>query len=209
MPASSASERPFTIAVFCGSSTGDDPVYEQAARLVGRTIAERGFGLVYGGGHVGLMGAVADSAVEAGAPVTGIIPQSLHEREVMHTGVDDLIVVDTMHERKMLMAERSDAFLALPGGPGTLEEIAEQWTWAQLGVHGKPCGVLNVAGYYDPLVALVATMRDRGFTQQRYTDLLFVSDELDVVLQYFLDHRPAPRADRSPGQEFRDGVVEP
>lgn len=209
MPQSGSTDASFTVAVFCGSSTGTDPVYEAAARAVGRSLAERGFGLVYGGGHVGLMGAVADSAIEAGGHVTGVIPRSLYEREVMHTGVDDLIVVDTMHERKMLMAERSDAFLALPGGPGTLEEIAEQWTWAQLGVHGKPCGVLNVAGYYDPLVALVSNMRDREFTHRRYTDLLFVSDDFDTVLAYFLDHRPAPRADRSPGQEFRDAIVEP
>jgi uncharacterized protein (TIGR00730 family) len=120
--------------------------------------------LVYGGGHVGLMGTVADAALAAGAEVTGIIPRALQAREAVNEDLTELILVDTMHERKMLMADRADAFLALPGGPGTLEELTEQWTWAQLGIHDKPVGLLNVAGYFDPLLAFVANMRDRGFT---------------------------------------------
>jgi uncharacterized protein (TIGR00730 family) len=195
-------DRPFTVAVFCGSSSGNDPVYREAAEHVGRTLAGRGFGVVYGGGHVGLMGAVADSALRAGGAVTGIIPRSLHERERMHDDVTELVVVETMHERKLLMAERSDAFLALPGGPGTLEEITEQWTWAQLGIHEKPCAFLNVAGYYDPLIALVDGMRDRGFTHPRYTGMLAFSDSVDELLDGFVSYTPPERVRVSPGQEL-------
>ncbi len=154
----------FTVTVFCGSSPGFDPVYVEAARAVGTAIGQAGMALVYGGGHVGLMGTVADAALAAGAEVTGIIPRALQAREAVNEDLTELIVVDTMHERKMLMADRADAFLALPGGPGTLEELTEQWTWAQLGIHEKPVGLLNVAGYFDPLLAFVANMRDRGFT---------------------------------------------
>ncbi|MEA9985068.1 TIGR00730 family Rossman fold protein [Subtercola sp. RTI3] len=195
-------ERPFTVAVFCGSSTGNDPVYLEAARQVGRTLAERGMGLVYGGGHVGLMGAVADAALAAGGHVTGVIPRALHDREVMHDDVTELIVVETMHERKTLMAEKSDAFLALPGGPGTLEEITEQWTWAQLGIHEKPCGFLNVAGYYDPFITLVEAMRDRGFTHPRYTAMLQFSASIDELLADFLSYVPPVRVAASPGLEM-------
>jgi uncharacterized protein (TIGR00730 family) len=154
----------FTVTVFCGSSPGFDPVYVEAARAVGTAIGRSGMALVYGGGHVGLMGTVADAALAAGAEVTGIIPRALQAREAVNEDLTELILVDTMHERKMLMADRADAFLALPGGPGTLEELTEQWTWAQLGIHDKPVGLLNVAGYFDPLLAFVANMRDRGFT---------------------------------------------
>jgi uncharacterized protein (TIGR00730 family) len=206
-----APDAPLTVAVFCGSSPGGDPVYAETASAVGRTLAGRGMGIVYGGGHVGLMGTVADAALAAGGRVTGVIPRSLHEREVAHAAVSELIVVETMHERKAIMAERSDAFLALPGGPGTLEEITEQWTWAQLGIHQKPCGVLNVDGYYDPFIAQVANMRDRGFTHPRYTALLKFSAELDELLDAFRDHEPPARIDASPGQEMStgDGAVRP
>ena len=197
-----ADARPFTIAVFCGSSTGNDPVYLEAARLVGSTLAQNGIGVVYGGGHVGLMGAVADSALEAGGHVTGVIPRALHDREVMHDTVSELFVVETMHERKMLMAEKSDAFLALPGGPGTLEEITEQWTWAQLGIHQKPCGFLNVAGYYDPFITLVETMRDRGFTHPRYTEMLQFSDSIDDLIEAFRSYQAPARVEASPGFEM-------
>jgi uncharacterized protein (TIGR00730 family) len=195
-------EHPFTVAVFCGSSPGSDPVYMSAARAVGRTLAERGIGVVFGGGHVGLMGAVADAALEAGGHVTGVIPRSLHDREVAHGTVSELFVVETMHERKTIMADRADAFLALPGGPGTLEEITEQWTWAQLGIHEKPCGFLNIEGYYDPLVALVGNMRDRGFTHPRYTEMLTFSDELDEILARFAEYAPPARIRSSPGAEM-------
>lgn len=197
-------ERPFTIAVFCGSSTGNDPVYLDAARRVGHVLAERGIGVVYGGGHVGLMGAVADSALAAGGHVTGVIPQALHDREQINDTVSDLVIVDTMHERKTIMAERSDAFLALPGGPGTLEEITEQWTWVQLGIHEKPCGFLNVAGYYDPLITLVETMRDRGFTHPRYTGMLRFSDSIDELVDAFRSYQPPTRVTASPGTEMQN-----
>ncbi len=194
--------RPFTIAVFCGSSPGIDPIYMDTAREVGRALGRQGIAVVFGGGHVGLMGAVADAALGAGGHVTGVIPRALHEREVAHGAVSELIVVETMHERKTIMADRSDAFLALPGGPGTLEEITEQWTWAQLGIHEKPCGFLNVDGYYDPLIALVANMRDRGFTHPRYTDMLHFAAELDTILDAFRDYRPPARIRASPGLEM-------
>lgn len=200
--------RPFTIAVFCGSSPGADPVYMQTARSVGRTLAEHGIGIVYGGGHVGLMGAVADAALAAGGHVAGVIPRSLHAREIAHDTVSELILVETMHERKTIMADRSDAFLALPGGPGTLEEITEQWTWAQLGIHEKPCGFLNIAGYYDPLIALVANMRDHGFTHPRYTDMLVFSSDLGEILDAFSRYQPPERMHASPGAEMNGHVID-
>jgi uncharacterized protein (TIGR00730 family) len=181
---------PFTVAVFCGSSLGNDPIYLETATAVGRRLAERGIGVVYGGGHVGLMGAVADAAMDAGGTVTGVIPRALQKREQSDDDITELILVETMHERKTIMAERSDAFLALPGGPGTLEEITEQWTWAQLGIHSKPCAFLNVAGYYDPLVAMVATMRETGFTQRRHTELIRFGTDLDAIVDGFLVYVP-------------------
>ncbi|RFA21016.1 TIGR00730 family Rossman fold protein [Subtercola boreus] len=199
-----STDRPFTVAVFCGSSTGNDPVYVDAARTVGETLALQGIAVVYGGGHVGLMGAVADAALDAGGHVTGVIPQALHDREIIHDTVSELVIVETMHERKMVMAERSDAFLALPGGPGTLEEITEQWTWAQLGIHEKPCGFLNVAGYYDPLITLVETMRDRGFTHPRYTAMLRFSDSIDELVAAFRSYTPPMRVAASPGLEMSE-----
>ncbi len=198
-----------TIAVFCGSSPGTDPVYAETARLVGRAIAGRGWGLVYGGGHVGLMGAVADAALAAGAPVTGVIPHALHQREVTHGEVTELVLVDSMHERKLIMSERSDAFLALPGGPGTIEEITEQWTWAQLGIHEKPCGFLNVDGYYDPFIQMVTTMRDRGFTHPRYTDMLRFSDDVETLFDAFVAYVPPARMQASPGLEMSSGPIVP
>jgi hypothetical protein len=197
-----SADRPFTVAVFCGSSPGIDPIYMDAAANVGRTLAGRGFGVVFGGGHAGLMGAVADAAMAAGARVTGVIPRSLHEREHTHSQLTELVLVETMHERKMMMADRSDAFLALPGGPGTLEEITEQWTWAQLGIHRKPCGFLNVDGYYDPLIALVANMRDRGFTHPRHTNMIQFSAQVDELLDGFVSYAPPADAALSPGEEM-------
>ncbi|WP_426594571.1 TIGR00730 family Rossman fold protein [Cellulomonas sp. McL0617] len=197
----------FTITVFCGSASGSDPLYPATARAVGAAIARHGMSLVYGGGHVGLMGAVADAALAGGAHVTGVIPRALQAREAVHDDVSELVLVDSMHERKTIMSDRADAFLALPGGPGTLEELTEQWTWAQLGIHEKPSGILNVDGYFDPLLAFVGNMRDRGFTHPRYTDMLVVSDQIDDALERLRDYVPPPRVASSPGAEM--SVAEP
>ncbi|ALJ22194.1 TIGR00730 family Rossman fold protein [Microbacterium sp. No. 7] len=191
-----------TVTVFCGSSPGYDPVYVEAASAVGEAIGRAGMGLVYGGGHVGLMGTVADAALRAGAHVTGVIPRALQAREAVNEAVSELIVVDSMHERKTIMADRADAFLALPGGPGTLEELTEQWTWAQLGIHEKPVGLLNVDGYFDPLLAFVANMRDRGFTHPRYTDMLVVATDPVEALARLRDYVPPERTAASPGAEL-------
>lgn len=199
----------FTVTVFCGSSPGFDPVYLDAARAVGTAIGRAGMSLVYGGGHVGLMGAVADAALAAGAEVTGVIPRALQAREEVNDDLTELILVDTMHERKMIMADRADVFLALPGGPGTLEELTEQWTWAQLGIHEKPVGLLNAAGYFDPLLAFVANMRDRGFTHPRYTDMLVVATEPDEALARLRDYVPPARGAASPGAEMTASIELP
>ena len=151
-----------SIGIFCGSSAGEHPLYLETARLVGRTLAQQGLALVYGGGKVGLMGAVADAALEAGGVVIGVMPRGLVEREIAHRGLTELHVVEDMHERKTKMAALADGFIALPGGAGTLEEIFEQWTWAQLGIHEKPCAFLNIKGYYDPLQAMVDNMVRKG-----------------------------------------------
>ena len=146
------------ICVFCGSSFGRDPAYRQAAEFTGTLLAQREIELIYGGGHVGLMGVIADAALAEGGQVTGVIPRALAEREVVHGGLTSLVVVDSMHERKAEMAKRADGFIALPGGAGTLEETFEQWTWAQLGVHQKPCGFLNTKGYFDPLRTMIRSI---------------------------------------------------
>jgi uncharacterized protein (TIGR00730 family) len=143
------------ICVFCGSSFGRLPVYRETAVEVGRQLGRRGIGLVYGGTSIGLMGALADAAMAAGGAVIGVIPHALVNREIAHGGLSELRVVESMHERKALMAELSDAFLALPGGYGTLDELCEMLTWSQLGIHRKPCGLLNVAGYYDGLLSML------------------------------------------------------
>ena len=160
------------LCVYCGSRFGADPAFAAAARAVGTEIGRRGWTLVYGGGNVGLMGAVADAAMAAGAPVVGVIPRTLLEREVGHRGLTELHVVETMHERKREMAERSDAFLALPGGIGTFEELFEVWTWRQLGYHDKPVGLLDVAGYYAPLLGFLQSTVDQGFVSPPQRELL-------------------------------------
>jgi len=151
------------IAVFCGANTGNDTRYRDAAQGVGKAIAVRAMGVVYGGGHVGLMGAVADAALQAGGEVFGVIPGFMVEKELAHGGLTELIVVRDMHERKMRMHERSDAVIALPGGFGTLDELFELLTWRQLGLHGKPIGLLNVNGFYTPLLEQFARMEHDGF----------------------------------------------
>jgi uncharacterized protein (TIGR00730 family) len=151
------------VAVFCGSSTGRRDAYRAAAQDTGQAIAARGLELVYGGAGRGLMGIMADAVLEGGGRVTGVIPRSMVQREVAHTGLTELRIVETMHQRKAEMASLADGFLALPGGLGTLEELFETWTWAQLGMHDKPFGVLNVAGYFDPLLGMVERMVGEGF----------------------------------------------
>ena len=165
-----------SLAVFCGSSAGDRPVYADAAADVGRALARRGVRVVFGGGSVGMMGAVADAALAAGGEAVGVIPHGLLAREVGHEGVTALHVVDTMHERKALLAELSDGFVALPGGIGTLEELMEVWTWAQLGIHRKPVGLLNVAGYFDALLAFIDHAVAEGFVRATHRDLLVVAN---------------------------------
>ncbi|MBL7945813.1 MAG: TIGR00730 family Rossman fold protein [Flavobacteriales bacterium] len=151
------------IAVFCGANTGTDPAILEAARTMGRTIAQRGMGVVYGGGHVGLMGAVADAALDAGGKVIGVIPGFMVEKELAHQALTELIIVRDMHERKMRMHELSQAVVALPGGFGTMDEVFELLTWRQLGLHAKPIGVLNVNDFYTPLLEQVARMERDGF----------------------------------------------
>jgi uncharacterized protein (TIGR00730 family) len=183
-----------TVCVYCGSSPGNDPAYSDAARTVGRLLAESGRTLVYGGGHVGLMGVVADAAIAAGGRVIGVIPRSLEEKELAHQGLSELRVVESMHERKAIMADLADAFLALPGGIGTLEELFETWTWCQLGLHAKPCGLLNVAGFYDPLLMLVDRMVESGFIGPAHRSLLLVDFEPVRLLDRLAAHHVAPSA---------------
>lgn len=171
-----------SICIFCGSSPGNSPDYLQLARTAGRLIAERGLTLVYGGGKVGLMGAVADSALLAGGRVVGVIPQMLLDREVGHPGLSELHVVDTMSERKLMMGELSDAFLTLPGGIGTLDELFEAWTWTQLGLHDKPSGLLNHGGYYDPLIQFLDRSVTEGFLRPRFRAALLVDAEVEPLL---------------------------
>lgn len=172
-----------SICVFCGASPGVKPEYAQVAAQVGGLLAILGIEVVYGGGKVGLMGAVANGALEAGGKVTGIIPQALMRKELAHDQVQELIVVETMHERKALMHERSQAFLTLPGGAGTLEELFEVWTWAQLGYHQKPCAILNVGGFYDTLLAHIDAMIDQGFLRAEYRDTLLVESSIEPLFE--------------------------
>ena len=177
----------WSICVYCGSRDGDDPAYAAAADAVGAAIGERGWQLVYGGGRGGLMGRVADAALAAGATVVGVIPVSLMQREVGHTGLTELHVVQTMHERKLMLAQRSDAFIALPGGIGTLEELFETWSWRQLGYHDKPIGLLNVRGCYDELLAFLDRSAARGFMTPAQRDLLAVGTEAAPLLDRLED----------------------
>jgi uncharacterized protein (TIGR00730 family) len=165
------------VAVFCGSLPGTDPVFMDAARALGALLARRAITLVYGGGRVGLMGAVADGALAAGGRVIGVIPQALVDRELAHTGVTELRVTDSMHERKALMASMADGFVALPGGAGTLDELFEAWTWTMLGIHLKPCAVLDVDGFYAGLRSHVTRMTSAGFIRPEHAaGLLFAAD---------------------------------
>ena len=183
-----------SIAIFCGSSFGNAAIFQDNAKQVGRTIAEQGRTLVYGGGRSGLMGLVADSALEAGGRVIGVIPEVLVNRELAHPDLTELHVVTNMHERKHKMSELSDAFIAIPGGAGTLEEIFEQWTWAQLGIHQKPNAFLNVDGFYDDLIKFLHLTTQQGFTQQRFTDALLVDNQIEQLLSQIDAYQaPAPK----------------
>jgi len=183
-PAPDASGHPaFSVCVYCGSRPGQDPRFVEWARETGHWIGSHGGQLVYGGGRNGLMGEVADATLRAGGRVVGIIPKALVEKEWAHTGCSELLVVDTMHERKRLMAERADAFVALPGGIGTFEEFFEVWTWRQLGYHDKPVGLLNMAGYYDGLLAFVANVTRQGFMNEWQNALIQVGTEIGPLLQ--------------------------
>jgi len=171
-----------SVCVYCGSRSGAHPEYAAAARSIGTEIGRRGWQLVYGGGRAGLMGIVADAALAAGAPVVGVIPESLMGRELGHRGLTELHVVKTMHERKLMMAERSDAFAALPGGIGTFEELFEVWSWRQLGYHDKPLGLLNVAGYYDTLLTFLRESERQGLMTNEQLTLLQVRNEPIALL---------------------------
>ena len=180
------------ICVFCGSSPGRRPAFAAAASELGARLAADGIGLVYGGGSVGLMGTVADAALAAGGEVVGVIPEALAGKEVAHTGLTRLHVVKSMHERKALMAEMADAFLALPGGFGTLDELFEAITWGQLGIHRKPIGLLDVEGYFAPLLAFVDRAVGDGFIRPPYRELFVVSATVDGLLAALARHTPPP-----------------
>jgi uncharacterized protein (TIGR00730 family) len=176
------------LCVFCGSSKGARENYIHAAQRLGRELAARGIELVYGGGNVGLMGVVADAVLAAGGRVTGVIPEQLMARELGHTGIQDLRVVKTMHERKSLMAELSDGFIALPGGIGTYEEFFEVLTWAQLGIHAKPCALLNVDGFYDPVLRLLDHAVEERFVRAAHRELIVVEAEAAALLDRMARH---------------------
>jgi len=165
------------LCVFCGANSGHDPRYMKAAAALGRSIAQAGLGLVYGGASIGLMGAVADAALAEGGEVIGVIPQTLVAREVAHHGLSDLRVVTSMHERKALMADLSDGFIALPGGVGTLEELFEVWTWSHLGLHRKPCGLLDVAGFYSGLGRFIDHVQQEGFLRDGVRNMLLMAED--------------------------------
>ena len=178
------------ICVFTGSSPGRRPEYREAAAALGQELARRGVGLVYGGSHVGLMGVLADAALAAGGTVVGVIPSALVDKELAHTGLSELRVVGSMHERKATMADLAEGFVALPGGWGTLDELFEILTWAQLGFHRKPCGLLNTAGYFDPLLAFVRHSVAEGFVRREYVDAVAVDGEPGALLDRLAFHRP-------------------
>jgi hypothetical protein len=173
------------ICVYCGSSTGRDPAYREAAITLGTLLAQRGIGIVYGGGHVGLMGAVADAAMGAGGEVIGVIPDALEAREIGHRDITELRVVGSMHERKLQMANLSDAFIALPGGVGTIEEVIEIFTWLQLGLHRKPVALLDVNGYWTRLTALLDHGVGEGFIKPEHRAMLLIDSDPGALLQRF------------------------
>lgn len=177
------------ICVFCGSYSGSREVYVEQARALGREMVSRGINLVYGGGGIGIMGAVADAVIEARGKVIGVIPYALATKERAHPDIE-MRVVNTMHERKAMMAELSDAFIAMPGGFGTFEELMETITWGQLGIHQKPVGLLNVAGYYDPMLQMIDRAIEEGFIQPRYRHLFVASSSIDELFEMMIKFQP-------------------
>jgi uncharacterized protein (TIGR00730 family) len=184
------------ICVFCGSSPGARPEYAQAARQLGHTLASEGIGLVYGGAKVGMMGQLASAALEAGGEVIGVIPEQLVEKEVAFTGLTDLQIVGSMHKRKARMEKLSDGFIALPGGLGTFEEFFEALTWAQLSIHHKPCGFLNVCGYYDKLIAFLDHAVEQKFVKSEYRAMVLVDESPKGLLEKFAAYQP-PKIDKA------------
>ncbi len=178
------------IAVYCGSATPADPVYIETARMVGMTLANRGIGVIYGGGRLGLMGAVADSALAAGGTVIGVIPEALRNAEVAHLGCTELHIVAGMHERKRMFTDLCDGFLTIPGGVGTMDELWEAISWAQLGYHSKPVGLLNAAGFYDHLIAFNTHMAEIGFIREQHRGIMIADDHLDTLIDRMADYQP-------------------
>lgn len=178
------------LAVFCGAAPGARPLYEQTARTMGAALARRGLGLVYGGGRVGLMGAVADGALAAGGAVIGVMPRGLFPKEVGHPGLTEMRLVESMHERKALMADLADGFIALPGGYGTLDEFCEILTWAQLGLHRKPCGLLNAAGYYDGFLQFLDHAAAEAFVKPQFRGLILDDTDPDRLLDRLAAYQP-------------------
>ena len=178
------------LAIFCGSNPGVRPDYVEAARSLGRLLAQRGIGVVYGGSNVGLMAALADAMTDELGDIIGVIPQMLVEREVANTTLTDLRIVDSMHQRKAVMAELADGFIALPGGIGTLEEFFEAWTWGQLGMHAKPCGLLNVAGYFDPLLEFLDHAVAERFVRDVHRAMVVVESDPAALLARFESYEP-------------------
>lgn len=183
------------VCVFCGSYQGSQPIYMTAAHQMGNGLAQRGLGLVYGGGRVGLMGAVADGTIAGGGKVIGVIPQSLVDRELAHKGLSELRVVASMHERKAVMAELADSFVAMPGGFGTLDELFEIITWAQLGFHRKPIALLNIGGYFDPLITFIEHMETEGFIKPEHRNAVLVKNDVDSLLDTLLAYQ-APQLEK-------------
>jgi len=178
------------LAIFCGSNPGARPEYRDAARALGTLLARRGIGVVYGGSNVGLMATLADAVMDELGDIIGVIPRMLVEREVANTTLSDLRIVESMHERKALMAELADGFIALPGGIGTLEEFFETWTWGQLGMHAKPCGLLNVAGYFDPLLEFLDHAVAEKFVRDVHRSMVVVESDPAVLLSRFESYDP-------------------
>lgn len=177
------------ITVFCGSSFGSDEIYKEQATLLGKTLAKQNIRLIYGGADVGLMGAVADGTLNEGGKAIGVLPHFLQSKEIAHKNLTELILVETMHERKTKMNDLCDGVIVLPGGYGTLEEFFEMITWAQLGLHKKPIGILNIDGFYDDLIKLVQTMVDKGFLKQVNRDMLLISSSIDELLDKMRNYR--------------------
>ena len=187
-----------TLAVYCGAARGVNPVYADAARLLARAMVDHNISLVYGGGKVGLMGVIADEVLRLGGEATGVIPRALVEREVGHAGLTRLFVVKDMHERKAMMADLAEGFVAMPGGMGTLEELFEMVTWAQLGIHAKPIGLLNVNGFYDGLRAFVGHQVAEGFVRPEHEDLMIADSDPDQLIQRLRDAAPVVLASSLP-----------